>query len=77
VIREARELRPGATAGKASTAAAYYFIGEALRRNGDRRSIGYFRKSLALKTLNGRTWVRLAQAGLHHGLCRASRWCRR
>jgi glycosyltransferase involved in cell wall biosynthesis len=74
VIREAGELRPGATAGEASRAAAYYFIGEALRRNRDRRSIGYFRKSLALKALDGRTWVRLAQASLYQGLCRASRW---
>ena len=76
VVREAGELRPGATAGKASRAAAYYFIGEALRRNGDRRSIGYFRKSLALRALDGRTWVRLAQASLHQGICRVTRWSR-
>jgi glycosyltransferase involved in cell wall biosynthesis len=73
VVREAESLRPDAVANDRSRAAAYYFIGEALRRNGDRRCIAYLRKALALDAANGRTWARLAQAGARHGIARLRR----
>ena len=63
-VAEARELRPAALPDDRTRAAAYYFIGEALRRNRDGRSIAYFRKALAHDALAPRTWARLAQAGL-------------
>ena len=38
-----------------------YFIGERLRRNGDRRALGYFREVLREEPLSGRAWLRLLQ----------------
>lgn len=69
-VNEARGLRPDAVPDDSSRAAAYYFVGEALRRNGDGRAIAYFRKALALDAVDGRTWARLAQAGVGQGLSR-------
>ena len=63
-IAEARGLRPDAAPDDRTRAAAYYFIGEALRRNRDARSIAYFRKALAHDSLDARIWARLAQAGV-------------
>jgi glycosyltransferase involved in cell wall biosynthesis len=45
-------------------AAGAYFIGEALRRNGDARARGYFRQALAASPLYWRAWVRWAQSWL-------------
>jgi glycosyltransferase involved in cell wall biosynthesis len=66
-IDEARGLRPDDVPDDRTRAAAYYFIGEALRRNRDARSIAYFRKALAHQAFAPRTWARLAQAGLALG----------
>lgn len=63
VIAEARGLLPDSVPDGRTRAAAYYFIGEALRRNRDARSIAYFRKALAHDAFSARTWARLAQAG--------------
>jgi len=68
VVREARGLRPDGRPDGRSRAAAFYFIGEALRRNADARCIDYFRRSVALDPLEGRAWARLAQAGARQGL---------
>ena len=70
VLEEARRLRPYAAPDDRSRAAAYYFVGEALRRNGDPRSVAYLRKALGLDAASGRTWARLAQAGVGRGLAR-------
>jgi glycosyltransferase involved in cell wall biosynthesis len=66
-IDEARGLRPDDVPDDRTRAAAYYFIGEALRRNRDGRSIAYFRKALAHHAFAPRTWARLAQAALALG----------
>lgn len=43
-------------------AAGLYFIGEALRRNGDVRARRYLREALALWPLSPRVWIRLIQS---------------
>ncbi len=43
-------------------AAGYYFVGEALRRNGDRRCRQYFRRALRLMPYSLKLWVRLVQS---------------
>jgi glycosyltransferase involved in cell wall biosynthesis len=43
-------------------AQSLYFIGESLRRRGDRRAVGYFRRALSVMPLHARSWVRLAQS---------------
>lgn len=68
VVREADGLRPDGRPDGRSRAAAYYFIGEALRRNADARCIEYFRRAVALDPLEARAWARLAQAGTRQGL---------
>lgn len=45
-------------------AAGAYFVGEALRRNGDGRARGYFRQALAASPLYWRAWLRYAQSWL-------------
>lgn len=76
VIRRAGGLRPESTPGNRSRAAACYFIGEALRRNGDPRANGYFRKALALDPMDPRVWFRLTQVGWRKGISRVVRWRR-
>ncbi|HEY7472631.1 MAG TPA: glycosyltransferase [Gemmatimonadota bacterium] len=69
-LEQARSLRPEAAPDDRSRAAAFYFVGEALRRNGDPRCIPYLRRALRLDSGSGRAWARLAQAGLGRGLAR-------
>jgi hypothetical protein len=69
-LEQARSLRPDAAPDDRSRAAALYFVGEALRRNGDVRGIAYLRRALRLNSGSGRAWTRLAQAGLGYGLAR-------
>lgn len=40
----------------------YYFLGEAMRRNGDRRCLNYFMNEVRLRPLQIRAWVRLIQS---------------
>jgi glycosyltransferase involved in cell wall biosynthesis len=47
---------------KASPAPGLYFIGEALRRNGDRRARKYLRQAIAARPLSPRAWLRYAQS---------------
>jgi glycosyltransferase involved in cell wall biosynthesis len=64
ILRKAALIRPVAderTSQKAK-AAWLYFIGECLRRNGDKRSLAYLKKSFRTNPLYARTWIRLVQA---------------
>jgi glycosyltransferase involved in cell wall biosynthesis len=46
------------TEGNRNRAAGHYFIGEALRRNGDRRCRKYFRQAMAEFPVNPKIWLR-------------------
>ncbi|HJR52857.1 MAG TPA: glycosyltransferase family A protein [Gemmatimonadota bacterium] len=60
----AAALRPrGSAHGARRIAAANYFIGEALRRNGDLRCLGYLGTAVRLRPLHAVGWLRLLQAG--------------
>ena len=43
-------------------AAGFYFIGEALRRNGDPRARGYLRRAALQCPIHLRAWIRYLQA---------------
>lgn len=45
-------------------AAGYYFIGEALRRNGDRASRSYLARAVCCRPWSPRSWIRLLQAAV-------------
>jgi glycosyltransferase involved in cell wall biosynthesis len=47
--------------GRAARARGLYFIGEALRRNGDRRARGYLGDAIRTDPLQWRAWLRYAQ----------------
>ena len=57
---EVRKVRGGNT--RRVRAAGWYFIGEALRRNGDPRARHYLRRALAAWPLSMRAWVRMVQS---------------
>ncbi len=69
-LEKAMSIRPGKDAGnghltassRRQLAAGYYFVGEALRRNGDGRCRKYFMQALCKHPNGLRSWVRLAQA---------------
>lgn len=64
ILDLAATLRPeGSAQGARRLAAANYFIGEALRRNGDPRCLGYLKRAVRLRPLHAPSWVRLLQAG--------------
>lgn len=64
ILALAATLRPrGPERGSRRIGAANYFIGEALRRNGDRRCLGYLGRAVRLRPLHAPSWVRLLQAG--------------
>ena len=74
ILALATTLRPhGSAQGSRRLAAANYFIGEALRRNGDRRCLGYFGRAVRLRPLHAPSWVRLLQAGAASTLGRPRR----
>jgi glycosyltransferase involved in cell wall biosynthesis len=60
ILAAARAI--GKTVGRANPAPGLYFIGEALRRNGDPRARRYFREAIAASPLSLRAWVRLIQS---------------
>jgi GT2 family glycosyltransferase len=64
IATRAAAIGRGARAGEA---AGLYFIGEALRRNGDPRAKSYLRRAIAARPLDPRAWVRYAQALLARG----------
>ena len=52
----------GPSTARGDPAEGLYFIGEALRRNGDARCRAYFRAALARSPLRPAAWLRLAQS---------------
>lgn len=72
VLELASGLRPrGSAHGARRIAAANYFIGEALRRNEDRRCLGYLGTAVRLRPFHAGGWLRLLQAG---AVSRIGRW---
>ncbi len=61
ILARAAAVRPGRS-GRRSRARGLYFIGEALRRNGDPRAREYFRRAIGANPLLARAWVRVIQA---------------
>jgi GT2 family glycosyltransferase len=59
-----RAARIGAAAGRPRSARArgLYFIGEALRRNGDKRGRRYLREAIAASPFSIRSWIRYLQS---------------
>lgn len=60
LLARAAAIRPSSRRGSAG--AGLYFIGEALRRNGDPRARRYLRRAIAENPLLVRAWIRLAQS---------------
>jgi GT2 family glycosyltransferase len=72
VLELASGLRPrGSAHGARRIAAANYFIGEALRRNEDRRCLGYLGRAVRLRPFHAGGWLRFLQAG---AVSRIGRW---
>jgi len=63
IVAQATGIRPSRHS-RWRRAAGCYFIGEALRRNGDQRARRYFRDALAASPLYWRAWLRYAQSWL-------------
>jgi glycosyltransferase involved in cell wall biosynthesis len=63
ILAEAASIRPGPSR-PSDSAGGFYFIGETLRRNGDRRARRYLRRALAAAPLSPRTWLRYLQSVL-------------
>lgn len=62
-LAEAAAVRPVRTVKtRAARAAGLYFIGEALRRNGDARARRYLLEAARANPLDGRSWVRWLQS---------------
>ena len=63
LLAAASRILPSRRPERAANRAGWcYFIGEGLRRNGDRRARGYFRKALREDPLSGKAWFRLLQS---------------
>jgi hypothetical protein len=63
IVAAAAEVRPvRGGASRRTRAAGLYFIGEALRRNGDVRARRYLVRALAAWPLSPRAWLRLLQS---------------
>jgi hypothetical protein len=60
-VARAAAVRPSKRS-PSDRARGLYFIGEALRRNGDRRAVRYLREAARAAPLSPRAWVRLVQA---------------
>lgn len=67
ILAAAIKLRPDQDriAAQPSKAKSLYFIGECLRRNGDRRSLKYFKQSIQEEPLLLRSWIRMVQCFLN------------
>jgi glycosyltransferase involved in cell wall biosynthesis len=61
ILAEAARIRTTRTTGRCERARGLYFIGEALRRNGDARSRHYLRSALRSSPFFLRAWIRYAQ----------------
>lgn len=61
ILARAATIRTRRPLGRRGRAAGLYFIGEALRRNGDARASRYLRDALLTWPFSPRTWLRLIQ----------------
>jgi glycosyltransferase involved in cell wall biosynthesis len=63
VLDKAAQIRPQGETNdsRINNAAWLYFIGECLRRKGDKRAFDYLKKSLVLNPFSPKTWVRIVQ----------------
>jgi hypothetical protein len=63
VLEEAAGIRDGMrrSSSRHSEAAEFYFLGEILRRNRDKRCVAYFWNSLRLFPVTLRPWLRILQ----------------
>jgi glycosyltransferase involved in cell wall biosynthesis len=61
ILEEAARIRTKPVQGRYGRARGLYFIGEALRRNGDARARGYLRDALRECPFLLRAWIRYAQ----------------
>ncbi|HXA16307.1 MAG TPA: glycosyltransferase family 2 protein [Thermoanaerobaculia bacterium] len=62
ILEEAARIQPARGKSRRARANGFYFIGEALRRNGDLRARSYLRRSIAAWPLSIRSWVRYLQS---------------
>jgi glycosyltransferase involved in cell wall biosynthesis len=62
ILASAAAVRPVRAGGWCRRARGLYFIGEALRRNHDRRASAYLRQAIAACPFFAPAWLRLAQA---------------
>jgi glycosyltransferase involved in cell wall biosynthesis len=61
ILEKAKNIRPS-TRRRSSSADALYFIGEVLRRNGNRSSTHYFLRAIRSGPFHLKSWVRLGQS---------------
>ena len=68
-VAMASKIRPNQnrTMARSSKGKSLYFIGECLRRNGDRRSVKYFKAAIEAHPLFLRSWIRIVQCLLDTG----------
>jgi len=64
IIARAAAIRPRTKRSRYRRAAGLYFIGEALRRNGDSRAARYFTRAIAASPFYWRAWLRWVQTRL-------------
>lgn len=62
ILKQAAAIRPVKGNARRARAEGSYFIGEALRRNGDPRALRYLRQAVAARPFAPRAWLRLGQA---------------
>jgi len=62
ILAEAARIGPSPRQTKSSRARGLYFIGEALRRNGDVRARRYLGQAIAASPFDVRAWIRYAQS---------------
>jgi len=62
IVAQAASIRPPRRPSRYRRAGGFYFIGEALRQNGDARARRYFREAIAASPLYWRAWLRYAQS---------------
>jgi glycosyltransferase involved in cell wall biosynthesis len=62
IVGEAAAIRPARARNRGGRARGLYFIGEALRRNGDRRARGYLAAAIRSSPFFPRAWLRYVQA---------------
>jgi len=61
-LAEAATIKRSTKKSKGAGAAGLYFIGEALRRNRDRRARLYLRRAIAQSPFMAKAWIRYLQA---------------